>query len=852
MAESSKDLVAILAPADVIAGLGAADRSMLSSCMALLDGNSLITRLDRIVVTTEAQLDRWRNKIRDDDAQQIIDRQKVWELSHWSDDSLRVALHIRLRTALGLPPRISGTLRGCQGLADDLTARLIHVLDPPSLVKTGKGWLRDKGWLADGEPATTLADVVMPVLDEVMADALKDNVQQPDPFRRRAMLRDAIINMALLSEAEQKALRDSARPDSINDAALRNMLLVGGGLAAFGASVSAAGFSAYILAAQASAFIPMVSGPGLVSFVSVLSNPITVTLVTAGAIWWLSRSAKQRVNAAVAARLVAMLTIRGVQSGRGEIESLLRSFREVTEVSAALGISKEDATAYLNERTLLGPTLTAQSVLVPSAKMKLLVQAHVTIPAVGGVSQSGGARKASTAGYEGNNAAAMAALTLGDVLYSAAAVNPAVLSAADFSSVAEIDGRVAFAKVAQEILENPSASIAGHISHLKGYVAEQAVAAELTAAGHTVSFPEAANEPGWDLLVDGQAFQVKFHATTEGIRDHFERYDFPVIANSELQGKVPDQWEDQVFFIDGLSTDLVEQITAESLEAGADMLEPNVIHAAGTISLARGLIAYRSGQLSGKQALEQVLLDGGVRVSLAGSGGVAGAMLGGLIFGPAGAWVFGAGAPVLAQMQTSRVTELMRKHVKGKEYARWEAEAHSALSALQRSAITNLKKRREQIAVKMLQAPDNDAGHWLRWRLADDGRFAGECERRLIAVTPAEYPIPEQRLATLLRHVSTSGIHPVAYQAQLRAVNRVLPQRPGVADVITELRENYYVRNTSKQLERISDEAREQLARVGLEDRFDGLIQQGQGLWSKATAIGGTLIETGGKKLRPK
>tara|TARA_R110001599_G_scaffold351706_2_gene584325 strand:+ start:6690 stop:9200 length:2511 start_codon:yes stop_codon:yes gene_type:complete len=785
--ESSKELVSLLAPADLLAGLGAADRPMLASSLALLDDSTLMARLGDLAGKAGAQLSKLKGASVED-ASSLLARQQFWLESTWSDDTLRVALYLRLRAALDLAPRLSATLRGCHGLADDLTARLIHVLDPPGVMKTGKGWLRAKGWLAEGERATTLADVVMPVLDEIMADALQEHADQPDPAQRRAMLREAIINMAACTPAEQQRLLEAARSDHINDAALRNMLLLGGGLSAFSASVSVAGFSAYIMAAQASAFIPMVSGPGLVSFVSVLSNPVTVVAATAGAVWWFGQLASQRVNTAIAARLAAMFTIRGVQSGRGAIESLLRAFCEQPDLDHLPGISRDTAASYRQEQELLGSILSAEPHGTPSDLLKQRMQVPVgQFPPAAGPNSNPAAGKNGFAGNEGINAAAMGTLTVGDILYSAAAIDPTVLRAADFASVAEVEGRVAFADLARNILESAPNAVVGHTSRLKGYVAEKAVASELTAAGHVVSFPDAANQPGWDLLVDGQPFQVKFHASVEGVSRHFERYDYPVIAGSDLQGKVPEHLQDQVFFVDGLNTELVEQITAQSLQAGADMLEPSAVNAAGTVSALRGLMAYRSGHLSGQQALEQVLLDGSVRVSLASTGGVAGAVLGGLAFGPAGAWVFGAGAPVLAQMQTTRVTELVRRHVKGDRHAQWEAQAHETLNALQQAVTLGLRNKRLQIARKMAQAPDNEAGHWLRWRLADDGRFAAECERRLAAISQVEFPIPEQRLTSLLRLIASAGVHPFVYQVPLRAVNQVMPQRPGLKDLVSDV-----------------------------------------------------------------
>jgi hypothetical protein len=98
----------------------------------------------------------------------------------------------------------------------------------------------------------------------------------------------------------------------------------------------------------------------------------------------------------------------------------------------------------------------------------------------------------------------------------------------------------------------------GALSSLKGYVAERVVAAELVMQGHDVSFPDASNQPGWDLMVDGHEFQIKCFEHVSGLSDHFERYNFPVIANAELAGEIPAEWADKVFFVEGYSDQLLD------------------------------------------------------------------------------------------------------------------------------------------------------------------------------------------------------------------------------------------------------------------------------------------------------
>ena len=768
-------------PPDMLAGLGCAERDLLATCLALFDDSTLTSRLKKRYENASETVKRLCGKEVDDAAREIQSALTRWREGPWTDDDLRLILWIRLREALALPPRLSVTWRGCQYLADDLTAKLIHALDPPGMVNSSKRWLRQQGWLDEGEQATTLGDIVLPVLDELLQNSPNAGDLPSDDGARRRALVQAVTALSQLTEAEQQQLLEDTKANRLNDSAAVKTLLVGGSLGAFGLGVSSAGFSAYILAAQASAFVPFVSGPGLVSFVSVLSNPVTISAVAGGAAWWFTRSARQRIQAAIAARVVAMLTIRGLQAGRSGLEAARQSFARVPHLGSYEGLSRTQKRDYQQEWELVEPSCRSNTAAPPDAILRVM-----NTPLDSSVPEPGlaAARGAKTTGSESANAAALATLTVGDVLYSAAAVDPTVIRAADFSRLAEIDGRVAFADLAQDILDGSDRAVLGGISQLKGYVAEKAVAAELIAAGHTVSFPDASNAPGWDILVDGQHFQVKFHANLQGIREHFQRYDYPVIANTELQGGIPEEWQDQVFFVDGLSNELVTQVTEHSLEAGEQLLDPGHVSMVGLVSAARGLMAYRSGQLTARQTVEQILLDGAVRAGLFAGGGLAGATAGFMLFGPAGAWVLGAGAPILAQMQTPHVVSLAKEKFRGETHRKWEAAAHGRMDELQRVVFEGLSRKRRQIAGKMAGIPNNHAGDYLRWILADEGRYALECQARARLLDREQWPLPEQRAAELFRWLAACGVHPAIYQPELRMVTETLGDRPGLSELL--------------------------------------------------------------------
>jgi hypothetical protein len=671
-----------LRPQHIVAGLGGAQRELMATCLALFDDSTISSHIGRIYEDTKNRVIKRTDAELKEAAENVRRSQQRWLQSTLTDDHFRVALWIQLRTALRTPARLSTSYIGAEKLADDLSARVVALLAPPRLVvQVSKDWLSEHGLIersqdsSDDEPVN-LHSVVEPVLRDLLQAALSGKAGKDVAD---TVLEQAVSEMEALGPEERDRIREELGVDDISEAALAKVLATGSGLALFSSIVSMAGFSAYILAAQASAFIPLVSGPGLVSFVSVMSNPVTLVAGTVGAGWWLSSSANQRIRAIVATRAVAMLAIQGLSSGRKGLDEALKAFASIDSLPTNAGsrLDRKQISQYQNEWILLKAHARSAH-KVPSAGWGFFDRRVVQRP------------PSNREGEERLNAAAYGAMTVGDVLYHAAQISPEVIAAADFSYLADIDGSLDFALLAAGMGD-------GAVVRLKGYVAEQIVAAKLQAAGHVVTFADSASEPGWDLRVDGQPVQVKFHDSVEGIREHFSEYSYPVFANTELAGSVPDEFVDRVFFIDGVSNDLVTSITQLSVEAGQDATDPDVALMAFAISAFRSARALHQGHLTRAQAVEQVLTDGAVRIGLAATGSMAGAGVGLFLFGPAGAWVLGAGLPILAQSQTGRVVGQLKASTSLPEYRRWAESAHELLDSLQATGINALRSRKDQL-----------------------------------------------------------------------------------------------------------------------------------------------------------
>lgn len=80
------------------------------------------------------------------------------------------------------------------------------------------------------------------------------------------------------------------------------------------------------------------------------------------------------------------------------------------------------------------------------------------------------------------------------------------------------------------------------LNKLMGHLAEPEVAAHLESLGIQVDMPDASNQAGWDLILNGEHMvNVKTVADADALTGHFEQYpDVPVIVPSDMDG-IPDQ-----------------------------------------------------------------------------------------------------------------------------------------------------------------------------------------------------------------------------------------------------------------------------------------------------------------------
>ena len=774
---------------DLVAGLGLAPRDLLATCLALFEDSTLQQRLSERMDALQKKLSGQKPDASENLATVTSLQKRVldWKSAPVEDDVLRLVLWLRLREAFDLPPLTFGTLRSARTAADDVVAATLKSIQPDSFEAA-------KNWAGIGEVReipTSLDALARQTMAELVANVMQAD-DAANAATREALLREMRHTVEQLDEASRAKLLTAINAREFNDDAIRTMLLTGGGLASFGGAVSVAGFSAYILAAQASAFIPLVSGPALVSFVAVLSNPITIVLATAGMGWWATRSANQKIQSAIAMRVIALLALTGISASDAGLRGMTRAFTQLPTIRRAGTLDGKVLEKYQADWQTIAQAGS------PAKPMEQRVAQVMEQPLSGGSDGLASSRWERLVG-KGNGAAqdmaAMGALTLGELIYHIHSLDPLVLAGADFSRVDDLSDPIAFAAFAHAIDAMGAKSHLGALSNLKGYVAEQVVASQLVQQGHVVEFPATSNQAGWDIAVDGIQFQVKNAAELGLLSRHFDKgYDYPILANAEVadllakaaeKGHAP-AWADQVHFVEGYSQQSVQELTDQTLDAGDAMLHPHVPLFAVTLSAIWQWSRFSSGQVSGSQAVQEVLINGTVGASLAVAGNYAGVAIGLLVFGPAGALVLGSALPILSRSQVGLAKDWAEAATKGAAYKDWHSKAHASLHRLIAVLHARLLDKTQRIKARAIHPKAPLIDSYLHWRVDEDVRFLNEVRLRLQQIRDDSRLNVEDASERLIVWISTSTLHPATYQSELHGLLDLLGRRPALKDNLTE------------------------------------------------------------------
>ncbi|QRI65614.1 hypothetical protein JQ506_11850 [Shinella sp. PSBB067] len=453
-------------PWTIFAGLGALDRRELCNLIARFEATTLLSMsIDRV----SDVLARFKKDGRDAEmtafARRLKDAADALFVSEASERSLRIRLWVRVAEGLDLEALLPLSTRRANSAAAGVAVKAAAIMAMPiapdndDATQTGfqKTWRAVKS--IRGRPHQDFAFLVAEqaqLVARAVAEAA-DSGEMPEELR----------------SALGERIRDHIRslPPELRDDAMRNALTAGDraalavlatGTTAFsiGVGVNLAGFSAYILAAQASAFIPFMSGPAVVSTFFMLANP----LFSIPAVVGIGYLANRHVNGGQAARLAAIvavqLALRGLSSERDGLAITLNDFRAATEAD----FKSLPADTKVETLSRIAQVAKATGRKLPT----VLGDLKVSTPAS---DRCGALLEGVLSKTRGDAAevAAVAGLTFGDIVYNAVSIDSMVLAAADFSRSEDIGDIFQFGAFAERVGSMTGAALAGAGNNLRGY-----------------------------------------------------------------------------------------------------------------------------------------------------------------------------------------------------------------------------------------------------------------------------------------------------------------------------------------------------------------------------------------------
>ena len=743
----------IVRPVDILSGLGTLTRAEMCQMIALIECVDGLFLVKGAVSGIGAKL----GMSTDSAAKQLETARDDLIKCSATDGDLRFRLWTRLTEALDIPSEPPLSTKSATKTASAFAVRAAERLTPSIKSRHGKATQETSEAYLAGRVGSKAAGYW-----KAMRTATK--VEDPLPFSEIVVeeMLALLADDAVVGSVEQNADPEIAKALRDGQARARNAITAGGVWVGGAAVITNAGFLPFIMAAQLSAFIPMVSGPALVSLLATLINPVTV-LAGAMALGWMGMGRGSRiVRSQLASRLGVMLAAQGTQNRDVGFEQFLTDMR-------ALGRATSEALRWMptTDRTVMRRRFGA-----------LNTNLSGTLPAPAGAPPKPWAMKMPLTDVA--DASVIFGMTAGEMIWHAAAIDHNVMMAADFSRSEDLGDPIAFASKASDFL------IPGASWSLRGYTAERLVMDQLIADGHTVSLAEASNTPGLDLIVDGQPVQVKCGTALSNLTEHFEKYpDLPVIANAALAEKAVNSnapWAHLVTTLPGFEIETIEEQIAETLGHAANLVDPNILQFALSIGVLRGGIEVVQGRIPISELPAWLLLDGASRGALALVGGKAGAWIGLVAIGPAGALILGPAIGGAALLGNGTVKSAAQKHL----MTAWLQAILRAAEDLHLSLIGALERRiikikaRNEFFIDRLHRSKLDA--WIARRAQDD--LIAALEDRIWLETA--HPNSEADAIRLLFAVRDIAPADAKVLGHVRVLEDELAQKPSLKAVMLD------------------------------------------------------------------
>jgi len=369
---------------------------------------------------------------------------------------------------------------------------------------------------------------------------------------------------------------------------------------------------------------------------------------------------------------------------------------------------------------------------------------------------------------------AVTAISVGEFLYDYVMINPAVVQGLDFARREDLSSLFTLSQFAGTV---DTETLTGDMAQLQGYVAEQMIAAELQVKGHDVEFPETSNNPGWDILVDGQPFQVKNLADPAGVREHLEKYpDIPVYVNEEL---APYFEGNPQVYVSSISREEVLEATSTTITHADDLLDFEIPWIAAGVSSVYNIKRVWKDDVSINQAVFNVVSDTTSRVVLGALGQKATVVVGTMIFGPAGGIVGAMVGTYAGVSQAGRLSTGIKRVFSRKQ----EEELNKAMQKLIQKVVDIIDEKlvikKKKMGNLMSTLAKTEANHSvdreIQRRQADERKYLLNRKEELLATSQSiknglSYVM--DILPQTMALIAKTGVHPVNYQAEMKSVQQ--------------------------------------------------------------------------------
>jgi len=519
----------------------------------------------------------------------------------------------------------------------------------------------------DGSDIDQMIAHIFKQLFDDMAKQFKDN----DAETKDKIAQDILKTIEEMPQEQQDKIKEELSVDELSQEVIQKALISGTLGAAFAATISIAGFSAYTFATSALASmaglvgltLPFGAYTGLTSVMAVVSNPLFLIGAMGFLLYFLNSRSNESIRNRLSPIIVSLISVLSVKADDFICESS-KYLQEYNSLLSTYGSVSPIEKVQIESKVigLKGCSFEGRSVYslasIPSS----------TLPTCDDSMQWVNQPIEQTTAYEslkkyfdgpiynkhGQTDLAIASLTLGDLIYDISRVDPLLIESVDFARKDDIADMFSFAYFAERI----DTDSVGDISQLKGYVAERLIAQRLQSQGYEVQFPETSNQPGYDLLINDEPFQVKCGDSPSLLNEHFEKYpDIPSLVNEELGAMFAD--DPMVFTIDGIRNDEITALTIDDLDSGSEILDFEIPLVTIAVVSGKNIFSVWQDRLEIEDAIGKTLAESAARMT----GAFAGSnllMLGGLIWMPAAGVVGGAVGAVLGSMSIVKLVDRLK------------------------------------------------------------------------------------------------------------------------------------------------------------------------------------------------